>query len=345
MGILQRGAFRQRSVRGASGRVAQDVDELRCREAQNVLGTVLGLDVQHVGLQRLGLIVGAVHLERHGHRVQGVVARQQVGCLGGLDDVVALSQRVQLQRVAVGGTHHAVVDGDDAAGEVYHVEGVALRVVVIIVFLDGRDGEAILAVDVEHGVAEGVAGLKRVALALGPVRLPHAVGQCQLLLRAREVLVAVVAFAEVVEGVEALLAVFDEHRRVVDATVLGVVLLHGVGHRVRGLLPRALQFVFVRGDGVRQVYHVARLAVLEQGGVARGRDLLYLPLHGRQQHIVLAGQRVGIDYHAVLRGVYARLVDGLIVHLVGQLVQECLVALLQRAVLDVEHQSRGVVAL
>ena len=250
-----------------------------------------------------------------------------------------------MQRVAVGGADHAVVDGHHAALEVYHVDGVALRVVVIIVFLDGRDGEAILAVDVEHGVAEGVAGLKRVALALGPVGLPHAVGQCQFLLRAREVLVAVVAFAEVVEGVEALLAVVDDDWRVVDAAVLGVILLHGVGHLDGGRLPRALHLVFVRGDGVRQVYHVARLSVLEQRGVARGRDLLDLPFHGRQFHLVLARIGVGVDLLAVQRGMYLGLVSHRLVHLVGLRVLEHLVALLQRAVLDVEHQSRGVVAL
>ena len=150
-----------------------------------------------------------------------------------------------MQSVAVGGADHTVVDGHHTARQVHHVHGVALRIVVIVVSLQGRDGEAILAVDVEHGIPEGVAGLKGVALTLGPALLLHTVGQCQLLLVAIQVLVAVVVFAEVVEVVEALLLVFDEHGRVVDAVVLGVIGLHGVCHLVGGGLPRALHHILV----------------------------------------------------------------------------------------------------
>ena len=78
-------------MRRAAGRVAQHVEQQRLRAAHDVLGTRGLQDVEHVALQRLGLVVGAVLQQRHGHRVQGVVARQQVGLLGYLHHVVALS--------------------------------------------------------------------------------------------------------------------------------------------------------------------------------------------------------------------------------------------------------------
>ena len=287
----------------------------------------------------------AVHFERHGYRVQGIVTSQQIRCLCGLDGVVGLSQTVQMQRVAVGGTNHAVVDGHHAAREVYHVDGVALRIVVIVVALQCRDGEAILAVDVEHGVSESVAGLQRVTLALRPTLLLHTVGQCQLLLVTIQVLVAVVVFAEVVEVVEALLLVFDEHGRVVDAVVLGIILLHGVCHLVGGGLPCTLHHILVLLQRVAQVDDVAHLSVLEQGGIAVSGNLLYLPLHRWQQDLVFAGMYVGLHHHAVQRGVYFRLVLVFLILLVGCLVLKHLSAFLQVAVLDIEHQSRGIVAL
>ena len=54
---------------------------------------------------------------------------------------------------------------------------------------------------------------------------------------------------------------------------------------------------------------------------------------------------VGLHHHAVQRGVYFRLVLVFLILLVGCLVLKHLSAFLQVAVLDIEHQSRGIVAL
>ena len=245
------------------------------------------------------------------------------------------------------GIDHAVVDGHHAAGQAHHVDGVALHVIVIVVFLRGRDPERIFLLDAEHGIAEGVAGLQRVLLALGPVLLLHAVGQRQLLLAARQVLEQVVLVAEEVELAEALLPVFDADRRVVDAAVLGLIHLFHGGQLlvVAAGRPRTLEGVAVHRDGVRQVDDLAHLAVLEQRGVALGGNLLHLPLHGRQQQLVFTRIGVGRYHHAVQRGVYAGLVLMLAVVAVGLLVQKDLVAGVLVAVLLVEHQSRAVVTL
>ena len=132
----------------------------------------------------------------------------------------------------------------------------------------------------------------------------------------------------------------------VDAAVLGLVFLYHGGQLlvIAYGLPLAHKGVAVHDDGVREVDDIAHLSVLEQGGIALGRDLLNLPLHGRQQHLVFTCIGVGRDHHAVQRGVYVGLILVLAVHLAGSLVAEHLVALLQVAVLLVEHQPRGVVA-
>ena len=133
----------------------------------------------------------------------------------------------------------------------------------------------------------------------------------------------------------------------IDAAVLGVVFLHhfvlflAVAHG----LPCAFKGVDVQGDGVREVEHVAHLSVLEQRGVALGGDLLNLPLHGWQQHLVFARIGVGRDHHAVDGGVHLGFVFVFLIVIVGLLMQEHLVARGLVAVIDVEHQSRGVVAL
>ena len=129
----------------------------------------------------------------------------------------------------------------------------------------------------------------------------------------------------------------------VHAVVLGV-----VGHVNRidvhavGALPRAFIVVGMHVDGVRQVQHVAHLSVLEQRGIALGGNLLHLPLDGRQQHAVFTGVCVGRDNHAVQRGVYRGLV---VVFLVVGLVRKDLVAGGLLAVLNVEDQPGGIVAL
>ena len=345
--ILQRRTSFEGCRRAATRWVAQDINQHRCRVVQDVRGAFLGLHVHHVCFQWFGFVVRAVHLQGHAHGGESIVACQQIGCLCSLYRVVALTLVVQMQGVAVGGADHTVVDGHHAARELHHVDGVALRVVVIVVFLRCRDGEAILAVGVEHRMSEGVVRFQRVTLALRPVLFPHTVCQRQLLLVAAQGLVAVVVVAEVVELFKALLLVVDDDWRVVDAAVLRVVFLHGVFHILLGAdgLPRSLHHILVRGERVGQVDHVARLSVLEQGGIARGGDLLYLPLHRWQQHLVFACMHVRIDHLAVQGGVHLCLLRVLLVLFIGSLVLKHLVALLQVAVLDVEHQSGGVVAL
>ena len=95
--------------------------------------------------------------------------------------------------------------------------------------------------------------------------------------------------------------------------------LRQLGVVARGL-PRTLEGVAVQGDGVAEVEHIANLSFLEQGGVALSRDLLNLPLHGRQQHLILARVGVGGDHHAVDGGVHLGLIGVLAVVLVGLLV-------------------------
>ena len=93
---------------------------------------------------------------------------------------------------------------------------------------------------------------------------------------------------------------------------------------------------------VREVYHVVDRALLEQRRVALGRNLLYLPLHGRQIHHKLAGMYVGLHHHAVLSGVDLRLVLELLVVAVVYIDGVCL---LLSAVENVPDQPRHVVAL
>ena len=173
----------------------------------------------------------------------------------------------------------------------------------------------------------------------------HAVGDGYLLLRPSQGLVGEGLLAEVVEGVEALLCALQEHRRVVDAAVLGVILLRHLGQvHAAAAAPLALHLVGMQGERVGQVDDVARLSVLEQGGIALGGDLLYLPLHGRQQHLILARQHVGHHHHAVALGVH---VGGVVVPVgpVGLMVCIDGVARGERAVGVVEYQPRSVVAL
>ena len=94
---------------------------------------------------------------------------------------------------------------------------------------------------------------------------------------------------------------------------------------------------------VAQVEHVAHLSVLEEAGVAFCRNLLNLPLHRWQQHFVFTGILVGVDLHAVQRGVYTGLTGELWVFGFGMC--KDFVASLLRAVLYVPNQSRGIVAL
>ena len=119
--------------------------------------------------------------------------------------------------------HHTVVDSHLTTGQTDNVDSVALHVVVIVVFLRSRNLHGIFAVNTEYRITKDVLGLQRVSLALRPVLLLDAIGQRQLRLVTTDVLETVIVVTEVVERIEILLLVVDEHRRVVDAVILGVV--------------------------------------------------------------------------------------------------------------------------
>ena len=74
---------------------------------------------------------------------------------------------------------------------------------------------------------------------------------------------------------------------------------------------------------VRQVYHIARLILLEQSRITLGRNLRDLPGHGGQLHAVFASDGVGPYLNAVAGGVHA----GLVVSLLTIAMLELLVAL------------------
>ena len=79
-------------MRRAAGRVAQDVNQQRLRVAQDVLCASGLLQAEHIALQGLGLVVGAVLQEGHAHGLQGIVAGEQVGLLRYLHHVGGLAQ-------------------------------------------------------------------------------------------------------------------------------------------------------------------------------------------------------------------------------------------------------------
>ena len=70
----------------------------------------------------------------------------------------------------------------------------------------------------------------------------------------------------------------------------------------------AIERVFVDCQRVGQVDHVASLSLLEQGGVALGIDLLDLPLHGWQFHVVFTCIFIRLHFYAVAGGVRGGLV-------------------------------------
>ena len=276
-------------------------------DADEVLCAGRCLCAEHISAERLALEGRAVALHREGDGAEGIVAAQQVGRAVGAQRVVALAQTVERECVELRAAHQSVAYADEAAVELHHVDGVALWIIIIVVALYGREGQAVAAVGAEHRVAEGVAYLHRVLPAHGPALLPHGVCHGYLLLHALDGLVVEVFLAEVAEVVEALLLVFQEHGRVVDAAVLGVVFHHHtVEMDTSAACPVALEGVGVEGERVGQIDDVAGLSVLEERGVALGGDLLYLPLHRRQLHLILARQLVGIDHHAVPLGVDTR---------------------------------------
>ena len=128
----------------------------------------------------------------------------------------------------------------------------------------------------------------------------------------------------------------------VDAVVLGMIFGDGINDGFAVTVDIwACNRIPVFSQCIRQVYHIARLTLLEQGGIALGSNLRNLPGHGGQLHAVFAGDGVGPYLNAVAGGVHA----GLVVSLLAVTMLELLVALGQRRTGVVIDQPRGVVAL
>ena len=107
---------------------------------------------------------------------------------------------------------------------------------------------------------------------------------------------------------------------VVDGVVFHLHRLH-VASSVGG--ERAFVGLLDWCQGVGEVNHVACLAFLEEGGVSRTVDLLHLPLHWREHHLVFPGvwvrpyphrPAVGVDHRSVVECLVVPLV---IIHRVG----------------------------
>ena len=186
----------------------------------------------------------AIHLQRHGHCAQGIDTCQQIRQLFSRQIVGSLTHAVQLHDITMYRAHHAVLDGHFSTRQADDIDGVALRIVVIVVALRSRNLHGVLAFYAEYGVAEGVLGLQGVFLALGPVVLLDGIGQRQLLLVASNVLEVVVLVAKEVELLKAYLLVVDDDRRMVDAVVLGMIVDDGLRHiHLLSVLPQTLDGV------------------------------------------------------------------------------------------------------
>ena len=155
----------------------------------------------------------------------------------------------------------------------------------------------------------------------------------------------VIAFAKVVEVVPVHLAALEDDGGTVDTVVDGMIFFRYLIDRLLGKRhPVARLGHLVQRQRISQVNHLIRRSILEQRGITIGTDLLYLPLHRRQQHLILTRQRVWQHLHAVA----GRMHTGFMLFGVQPtmlLVDELLVALSQRAVGILKHQHRGLVAL
>ena len=147
-----------------------------------------------------------------------------------------------------------------------------------------------------------------------PIRLFRLISQWHCYLVASQVCSHVSAVSQIVKLIVTHLFVIQRDGSLVDTVVDGVVfqchLLHLLP--VSGN-PRALFRVLMESERVGEVNHFAHLAVLEQCGIALCADALYLPLHGRQHHLVFSRLHVGPYLDVVARGVHARLVSVFVV--------------------------------
>ena len=198
----------------------------------------------------------------------------------------------------------------------------AKNIVVIIVVLVRRNFKGIEVAGLEHGITEGIGLGVRIIERHGGFVASHIGG-------------IVLQHTEIALFVEVYLLVGDLCFAAIDA-VVDCVVADGVGQGV------FVGYVGRRGvyqlEGAREVERLAHLALLEERGVAFGRCLYHLVLHGIEFGDVFARLLVGANDDAV-----ALIVHGVAVSRVE--VGELLVARAHLVVQLVFHNPRGVVAL
>ena len=304
-----------------AGRVAQNVEEAdRTARRDDFCPTFLRTCAQYESVEHVRLDHAVVYRGGGGVAAQCVGARLREGDVAYVDLHLTLAETVELVNLVL-------VFGDKAVVHFYGCpcqraarEG-AVYIIIIIVVLVRREFKGVEVADLEHRVTEGV-GLCRTVVERHVCHIA-----CQ-------VLGCVVACAEIVAVVGIDLLEADFSFAAIDAVVEGVV-ADGVG-----------QGVFVGHVGRRGVYQckgvgevegLAHLALLEERGVAFGRCLYHLVLHGIEFGDVFARLLVGANDDAV-----ALIVYGVAVSRVE--VGELLVARAHLVVQLVFHNPRGVVA-
>ena len=299
---------------------------------QDVLARADGEHIEHISLQGLGFYEGAVAQHGEGHRLQGVVASEQHRRLVSLQCESCSSEAVYLHGRIKGAGLQSVLHHGHAAAQSDDV-GLPRLVVVVVIVLAHLQLDGVLTLHAVHRMAETIVDRHRVfRVKPGQGHLGRVSGQ---------VGGHVVLVAEVTERVVAQLPVGHLHRTMVDAVVDGVATDLGVYHRdgVNIFIGTHIGGVLLR-ETVGQIDHLAHLSLLEQRGIATTVDLLHLPAHRWQQHLVLAGSLVGPDGHAFA----LRLHRGVMLVAVV-LVTHHLSALGAVRVLVVVDQPRRVVAL
>ena len=304
-----------------TGRVAQNVEEAdRTARRDDFRPAFLRTCAQNESVEDVRLDHAVVYRGGSGVAAQCVGARLREGYVAYVDLHLALAEAVELVNLVL-------VFGDKAVVYLYGCpsqraarEG-AVYIIIIIVVLVRREFKGVEVIRLKHRVAEGV-GL---CLAVVERHVCHI---------ARHVLGRVVACAEIVAVVGIDLLKADFCLAAIDSVVEGVV-ADGVGQGV------FVGYVGCRGvyqcKGVGEVEGLAHLALLEERGVAFGRCLYHLVLHGIEFGDVFARLLVGANDDAV-----ALIVYGVTVSRVE--VGELLVARAHLVVQLVFHNPRGVVA-
>ena len=213
--VVERSTLGQCRRAVGSRRVAQDIEQDGLAVGHQLLAAAQGEEVEHVGVQRLGLEVDIVLHGAEGHRPQGILHAYGLCHAVGLQCEGALSEAVQAQRVNGHAVLQAVVHGGLAAAYGHEVNLLCRIVIVIYIALSHLHLYVVFALQAEHGVAEGVLDRRRVLRVLVGQRHLHAV--------ALQVGGVVELVAEVVEGVVAQLLVGQLHRAAIYSVIYGVI--------------------------------------------------------------------------------------------------------------------------